>query len=401
MMIRENTINWKMLIPAFALVFALAASIIFMPESSADTEIQLIADGKNITTDVSPMIKNDRMLVPIRVISEEMGAEVTWNNQDRTVFVEKGNRSLLLQIDKHLVEYSVNNEESYGLSDVAPLIVSDRTLVPVRLVSNALGVGVHWDENTRTVTVSSSETSDIEPFFDMKITSVNSGQTITGKTNLQSSLPSTLPATAEEIRYMLLDPGKGSGFIIAKGNAPDGSYQWLPSFRDQGNKVLVAAIYDKNKKFIAGDAIPVHVNINPEVKLLGIEEGQVITDTINLMPEVNFSAAYVKYEIINNDNGRSFTTAEQDPLGTYIWTPEVRDNGNITIKVTAYTLDGQAYPGQELNATVNVSPRLSLTGVRSGQTIDKPVTLNVSRNFDVSATEYFVKDVNSGAVKSP
>lgn len=399
-MIREKNKRLMFFISVLALAIFITASFGLMIESSADTEIQLVVDGKNITTDVAPIIKNDRMLVPIRVVSEELGAIVNWDNEARSVFVEKEDRSVLMRIDKNLIAYSVNGNNSYNLSDVAPIIVNDRTLVPVRLISNALGVGVHWDDASRTVTVNSSETSNIEPFFDMKIASVNSGQTIIGKIGLNVDLPSTLTAEASQIHYLLLDTETGSGFIIARGNVLDSTYEWLPSFRDSGNKILVAALYNSRGEFLAGDAIPVQVNIIPTVELSGVSKNQTISGTVDLAANINFSAAYVKYEIKNIDNGKTFTTTEQDPLGTYSWAPPTEYNGNIIIKVTAYDQKNRVYPGKEQSAVVQVGRNLTLTGVKSGQTIDKPVNLNVSRNFDVSGTEYFVKDVNSGDVKS-
>ncbi|MDD2189861.1 MAG: stalk domain-containing protein [Eubacteriales bacterium] len=399
-MIREKNKKWLFLLPIMAAALIITASFGLMLESSADTEIQLIVDGKNITTDVTPIIRNDRMLVPVRVVSEELGAIVTWDNDARSVLVEKGDRSVLLRIDKNLIAYSLNGNNSYNFSDTAPIIINDRTLVPVRLISNALGVGVRWDDKSRIVTVNSSETSDIEPFFDMKIASVNSGQTITGKIGLKADLPSPLPVGTSEIRYLILDAETGSGFIIARGNVLDSTYEWLPSFRDSGNKILVSALYNSSGTFLAGDAIPIQVNIIPTVELSGISENQTISGTVNLSANINFSGAYVKYEIKNIDNGKNFTTTEQDPLGTYSWAPPAEYNGNITIKVTAFDQNNQAYPGRELSAVVQVSRNLNLTGVKSGQTIDKPVNLNVSQNFNVSETEYFVRDVNSGDVQS-
>jgi len=163
-------------------------------------------------------------------------------------------------------------EKTYNLSDIAPQIIGDRTFVPLRLVSNALSVGITWDNDTRSVYVNSSEKSAITPFFDMKILNIFSGQVITGKTILESVLPSALPKGTSEIKYLLLNPGDAKGFIIARGKALSSKYEWLPSIQDNGDKILVAAIYDSNRKFLAGDSIPVKINVVPEVSLTGIVE---------------------------------------------------------------------------------------------------------------------------------
>ena len=182
----------------------------------AATDIRLVIDGSVIETSPQPFIHNDRTLVPLRVISEQLGADVGWNDEDRTVHIKKGDRSVLLRIDSRLVEYDRAGEKTYNVSDVAPFIVEDRTVVPLRLVSNALGVDIGWDNSTRTVSIDSSKTAAITPFYDMQISSVSPGQVITGETELAAVFPGGVPTGASEIKYLLLDPGTGRGVVVAR-----------------------------------------------------------------------------------------------------------------------------------------------------------------------------------------
>ena len=209
-----------------------------MPTACADTQINLNIDGRNIDASAAPMIKNNRTLVPVRIVSEELGAEVTWNNADRSVFITKGDRSVLLRVDRCFVEYTIDGVKSYDLSDAAPQIVNDTTFVPIRLIGNALGVGIQWNEDSRTIAIDSKESSSITPFFDMNIVSVQTGGTITGTTSLQAALPSSIPAGTAQIKYLLLDPDTGSGFIIASGSDPSAVYQWQPKTSDSGERSL-------------------------------------------------------------------------------------------------------------------------------------------------------------------
>jgi rhodanese-related sulfurtransferase len=50
-------------------------------------DITIMMDGKAVMTDVAPQLMNDRVLVPIRVISEGLGADVGWNGTDMSVMV--------------------------------------------------------------------------------------------------------------------------------------------------------------------------------------------------------------------------------------------------------------------------------------------------------------------------
>lgn len=381
-------------------MLVLTSILLLVPHASADTQIKLIIDGRNIAASAAPMIRNDRTLVPLRVVSEELGADVTWNGVDGTVNITKGKRAILLRIDRNLIEYTIDGVKNYNLSDVKPQIFSDRTFVPLRLIGNALGVGVYWDGATRTVSINSTESSSITDFYNMNISSVQQGEAITETTMLQASLPSPMPAGAAEIKYLLISPDTGLGFIIARGNDLAGGYQWLPAMRDNGEKVLVAALYDSSGKLLAGDAIPVQIGIVPNVALIGLVQNQTVNDSVSLGANLNFSAAYVKYEITNSANGKVILTTEQDPFALYQWTPPMEYNGNVTAKVIAFDHKDQPYPGQAVSLKVEMPQKLALTGVKSGQTVDKPVTLSVLRNFDVIETEYFLRDVLTGAEQS-
>lgn len=388
---KNKVFNWKTIVMLIMIVMLVNVA----PNAYAQSPIKLIIDGKEVKDSPEAFIKNDRTLVPIRVIAEELDAEVTWDNENRTVHISKEDLHVVLPIDSNLIEYTIDNETIYNLSDVAPSIKEDRTFVPIRLVSNALGVGIDWDNDRRAVIIDSSEESEIEPFFNVEISSVKSGQVITGTTKLSTQL-NDVPKGAAEIKYLLLDADTRKGLIIAKGTDITSSYEWKPAMEDNGNKILVSAIYDKNNNFLAGDSIPVKIGVVPEIKLTGLTEGELVTaGSVPLGASLNFSAAYVKYEIINPDTNAYYISSGLDPLGGFTMIPVMEDNGNMSLRVIAYDMSGKAYYGSYVNVKVAVDRYLNLGGVTEGQTIDGSVTLGTSRNFNVSETEYVAVD-NAG-----
>ena len=384
--------NWKVVI----LLLMVVAIFNIAPDAYAESPIKLIIDGKTVKADPEAFMESNRTLVPIRVIAEGLGAEVTWDNNSRTVHISKEDRQVVLAIDSRLIEYTVDNETIYNLSDVAPLISEERTFVPVRVVSNALGVGIHWDNDRRAVIIDSSEKSEIEPFYDFKISGVDSGQVISGTISLNSTLGS-VPAGTSEIRYMLLDRDTRKGFIIAKGTDIASVYKWMPSMEDQGEKVLAAAVYSKDGKILAGAAIPVKVQITPEIKLTGLTDGELVTaGSVPIGASLNFSAAYVKYEMINPDTDAYYISPGVEPAEGFTMVPVMEDNGNMWLRVIAYDVKGNEYKGQYVKVRIAVDRYLNLKGVTSGQTVDGSVTLSTSRNFNVSETQYVAVDA-SGA----
>ena len=102
----------------------------------------VLVDDQAIINDVAPVIRNDRTLVPIRVITEALGGQVAWNEAAKEVTLTVNGKEIKMTIGKAL--------EKYG---VAPVIIGGRTFVPVRFVADELGAVTTWDGATKTVTI--------------------------------------------------------------------------------------------------------------------------------------------------------------------------------------------------------------------------------------------------------
>lgn len=99
-------------------------------------------DNEAVIYDAAPVIRKDRTLVPIRIITEALGGKVDWNGATKEVTLSINDKEIKMTIGKTL--------EKYG---VAPVIIDGRTFVPVRFVADELGAEVAWDEATKTVTI--------------------------------------------------------------------------------------------------------------------------------------------------------------------------------------------------------------------------------------------------------
>lgn len=105
--------------------------------------------GKPIDSDVNPFIENDRTMVPIRVIAENLGYEVEWEDATRKVTISSNGTYIELFINKN---YAVNNGEREFL-DVSPLLKNERTFVPLRYIAEAFNQVVIWDNDNRSVEI--------------------------------------------------------------------------------------------------------------------------------------------------------------------------------------------------------------------------------------------------------
>lgn len=379
------------------LIVVLLAAFLIQPanHTQAVSSIRLVIDGKQVDSDSDPININGRTLVPIRVVSEKLGAKVEWDEETRTVSITKGQRNIFLRINNRLVDYS-EGQTNYSLSDVAPLIRNSRTFVPLRLVGNALGVEVKWDDRTRTVFVNSNLPPEAPGGYHLSILGIKHNQVISGKTQLQAVVAEGMPSNGAEVKFYLLDRNTGRGFVIARGTDLNRAYTWLPDPALSGERILGAAIYDQTGNYIAGTVIPVQVQIEPQVTITGAVEGQTISGNLNLGVASNFLAEYVKYEFINHDTGKTWTTDPADPEGPYAWNPEFPDNGKTTITALAYDGLGREYRGQPLTVNVNITKAVSFRGVSNGATITKPVTLWVDRNFPITQVDYILRNPATG-----
>ena len=137
--------------------FILGASILALAIPTfvfANSDIRLWVKGKIVNTDVAPYISEDRTMVPIRVISENLGKIVTWNNDDKKVTIkdEKGNEFSLVINEKFMENVSSNSNLKIEL-DAPAVIKDDRTFVPIRAIAEAFGEKVHWDNDKRVVVI--------------------------------------------------------------------------------------------------------------------------------------------------------------------------------------------------------------------------------------------------------
>ena len=99
-------------------------------------------DNEAVIYDAAPVIRNDRTLMPIRIITEALGGKVDWNGATKEVTLSINDKEIKMTIGKTLEEYGV-----------APVIIDGRTFVPVRFVADELGANVVWDDATKTVTI--------------------------------------------------------------------------------------------------------------------------------------------------------------------------------------------------------------------------------------------------------
>lgn len=133
--------------------------ILIAPRPEAKQEIKVLLNDEEVDfTDsegnkVTPQLINERTMVPLRKIFELYDATVDWDKETSTAYATKEDMTIELQINNEMAKVTKGEVTEEVLLDSAPVEIDGRTLVPVRFISETLGLKVGWDEDTQTVII--------------------------------------------------------------------------------------------------------------------------------------------------------------------------------------------------------------------------------------------------------
>ncbi|TDF93598.1 copper amine oxidase [Paenibacillus piri] len=106
-------------------------------------------NGKGMTLEQAPIIEKGNTLIPIRFVTDALGGTVRWDDKERKVTVIRGDKMVDLWVDN--LDLIVNGQRI--TAEVAPKIMNNLTVVPLRILSENLGWKVTWDEKTKQITL--------------------------------------------------------------------------------------------------------------------------------------------------------------------------------------------------------------------------------------------------------
>jgi len=128
----------------------------------ADTEISVTIDGQKVEFGgQQPTIVEDRTLVPVRGVFEQMGFVVTWNRDTRQAVLARDDYTVTLTIGSTIF---VINDTTYNL-DVPAQIIGDSTMVPLRAILEGVGYTLGWSRGAVTIM---SPIREIPPYITIR-----------------------------------------------------------------------------------------------------------------------------------------------------------------------------------------------------------------------------------------
>jgi multiple sugar transport system substrate-binding protein len=151
----------KKLLTVLVLVSMVASSVLAVSPvkaASATTTIKIFigktvayVNGTKTALDQPPVIINNRTMVPIRFVSENLKADVKWDSIARQVTISLLNNTAVLTIDQSTAQ--ANGYTVYLDAPATIIKTTSRTIVPIRFVSDTIGADVVWNASEKSVTV--------------------------------------------------------------------------------------------------------------------------------------------------------------------------------------------------------------------------------------------------------
>ncbi|MCL2812960.1 MAG: phosphate ABC transporter substrate-binding protein PstS family protein, partial [Oscillospiraceae bacterium] len=240
----------------FTLAIAIAMILVMIPavSVSAANEITLIIDGVKQNPTVAPVVENGTTLVPLRLISETLGAEVSWNASKQQAAIQTAAYTVVFTIGSKT--YTVN-DASKTLAEPAKL-VSGSTMVPLRAFAEAIGAKVNYISSTHTATVD---------YF----------TTMTGDLKISGS--TTVQPIAQEAADALMKMNKDLSITVSGGGSGTGvkdAQAGTVNIGMSSRELTAAEMKTLNVYAVANDAIGLIVHPDNPVKNLTKEQASKI-----------------------------------------------------------------------------------------------------------------------------
>ncbi len=140
-------------IAAVLIGLAVAGGVLFVPaQGTAQAPIRVYVDGQLVNFDVPPNVIQGRVLVPLRGVFEHLGATVDYESKTQHIVAVRGGQTVELQLGSR--QARVNGNPT--LLDVPAFTIGDRTMVPLRFISESLGASVQWVDASRVILIGAS-----------------------------------------------------------------------------------------------------------------------------------------------------------------------------------------------------------------------------------------------------
>ncbi|MBQ3124383.1 MAG: hypothetical protein IJC09_03030 [Clostridia bacterium] len=143
------------------IIFLITAFFLCATPVLADDISVYVNDEKVVFEEQEPVIINERTMIPVRGVLEEMGKNVDWDVDLRSVTVSDNEKSVILTVGSDVMLIKEAEKERKTVLDTAPQIINDKTVLPIRALAEEFGACVNWLDSIRSVMITTDNYGDV------------------------------------------------------------------------------------------------------------------------------------------------------------------------------------------------------------------------------------------------
>jgi hypothetical protein len=277
-------------------------------QAATTSNFTIIVEDKEVSYDVPPIFVHDRTFVPLRALSESLGATVDYNNTTKVATLTKDDIVLTLNFQTGVVK---KNSAVIKMEE-APRFIHDRALVPLRFISQAFGNQVGYDAKTHTASVfPTQKTLDqraaVKTVMDQVTAAMKPKTSFEMNLNLLETMPVPKQPNMTVSGNLLLDYTKnplalyGKGVLTAPSTVPGATDLNLEMYLVDGKGYLK----DPDTQKWVSDTVFTTEQLNQFMQMTTQQDAQSEAARIVLLPYMSMT-----------DNGTSYTiTTKLDAKG--------------------------------------------------------------------------------------
>lgn len=351
------------------IILTFISILCFSVTAFGDSEqITVYVNNEKVDFEVNPVLENGRILVPLRGVFENLGAQVDWNKNIMEVIIKDKNNEIAMMLDKNKV--MVNGE----IKDIDTTVkmVNSRTFAPIRFISETLGHDVKWDGTSNSVYITKNESPSV---IKNNIPTIGSEENLIALLEYNSKLFSYIGLRGIEGRDIrVVDKAMEVATDSASGEA-------APTQNDSSNTNNQVDGVDEGD-IIKNDGTYIYVKTNDGIKVIDSnpKSPNVISEVI--VPEnMYISEIFItenKLVVIGQNNYYNTNNKLDDSLRIGIVAPRYYEN---RCNVLIYNIEVKEKPILEREYLFDGD-------YSSGRTIDNNLYLVTSKYLNVGYDQY-------------
>ncbi len=227
------------------------------------------------------------------------------------------------------------------------------------------------------------------------LSGVTAGQVLSGDVAL--SVPHNY--VAAYVEFKLVDPSDDSSVILGQTD-PDKPYTYHPQVEQNGEREIVATVYDRSGKAYAASPVPVYIQVEPVMSVPTLPTSISTYASFKLVANFHIQKIEIKLDdtvvLTAGQSGPvvlpNHSAVEQAFVG---YTPHPDQNGAHRLTVLAYDKAGKVYPSDTVSAAIDTAAYVSLN-VGPDQVISAATDLRLRSNIEITHFEIYLNDLSNG-----